>query len=68
MSAESALYCRIFTEGIFGMDPTGFGKFAVNPHIPEGWERMEMRNVRSNGRTFSIEVTAKGFVVKEDQR
>ncbi len=68
LSAESALYCRIFTEGIFGMDPTGFGKFAVNPHIPEGWERMEMRNVRSNGRTFSIEVTAKGFVVKEDQR
>ena len=27
LSAESGLYCRIITEGLFGMKPTGFRSF-----------------------------------------
>ena len=46
LSAESALYCRIVTEGIFGIDPTGFGTFELKPHLPKGIERMSLRNVR----------------------
>ena len=56
LSAESALYCRIVTEGIFGIDPTGFGTFELKPHLPKGVERMSLRNVRAFGREFSIEV------------
>ena len=60
LSAESALYCRIVTEGIFGIDPTGFGTFELKPHLPKGVERMSLRNVRAFGRVFSIEVDGSG--------
>lgn len=56
LSAESALYCRIVTEGLFGIDPTGLGTFDVKPHLPKGVRRMSLRNVRAFGRVFDIEV------------
>ena len=54
LSAESALYCRIVTEGLFGIDPTGLGKFEVKAHLPKGVERMTLKNVRVFGRVLSI--------------
>ncbi len=66
LSAESALYCRVFTEGLFGIDPVGFGKFDVKPHLPSGWRKMELRRVRTFGKRLSVSVTDKGAEVKED--
>ena len=60
LSAESALYCRIFTEGLFGLDPTGLGTCAAKPHLPPGWKRMALRNVHACGRVFDVEVDASG--------
>ena len=60
LSAESALYCRVFTEGLFGIDPTGFGTFAVNAHLPKGWKQMALRNIHAFGKVFDIEVTPSG--------
>jgi len=34
LSAESALYCRIITEGIFGIRPEGFNTFSFSPKLP----------------------------------
>ncbi len=65
LSAESALYCRIVTEGLFGIDPTGIGKFDVKPHLPKGVRRMSLRNVRAFGRVFSITVDESGAKVEE---
>ena len=37
LSAESALYCRIVTEGIFGIRPTGFNSFhSVHNYLING--------------------------------
>ncbi len=66
LSAESALYCRVFTEGLFGIDPVGFGVFDIKPHLPSGWPKMELRRIRTFGRRFSVSVTDKGAEVKED--
>ena len=66
LSAESAIYCRVFTEGLFGIDPVGFGKFDVKPHLPSGWRKMELRRVRTFGKRLSVSVTDKGAEVKED--
>lgn len=57
LSAESGLYCRIYTEGMFGMRPTGFNSFNCTPRLPEGWDRMALRNIHSFGRVFDLEVT-----------
>ncbi|MBA4198117.1 MAG: hypothetical protein C0459_11245 [Chitinophaga sp.] len=64
LSAESGLYCRIYTEGMFGIRPTGFNSFDCTPHLPQEWNRMALRNIHSFGTVFDIEVTraAKGVL------
>ena len=67
LSAESALYCRIFVEGLFGLDPAGFGKFDVKPHLPSGWNTMRLRHVRAFGKMFSITVSKNGTQITEEE-
>ncbi|QJB42742.1 hypothetical protein HF324_25150 [Chitinophaga oryzae] len=59
LSAESGLYCRIFTEGMFGMRPTGFNSFDCTPRLPEGWDHMALRNIHAFGKIFDVEVKRK---------
>ncbi len=56
LSAESGLYCRIYTEGMFGVRPTGFTSFNCTPRLPIGWEQMALRNIHSFGNVFDLEV------------
>ncbi|WP_413667260.1 hypothetical protein ACEN9X_22495 [Mucilaginibacter sp. Mucisp86] len=57
LSAESGLYCRIFTEGLFGIRPTGFRSFDCTPRLPQSWNNMAMNNINAFGSTFNIEVS-----------
>ena len=56
LSAESGLYCRIYTEGMFGMRPIGFTSFNCTPRLPKEWNEMALRNIHSFGNIFDIEV------------
>ena len=60
LSAESGLYCRIFTEGMFGMRPTGFNSFNCTPRLPREWDKMALRNIHSFGNVFDMEVSRAG--------
>lgn len=60
LSAESGLYCRIYTEGLFGIRPTGFTRFNCTPRLPAAWNRMALRNIHSFGNIFDLEVTRAG--------
>jgi len=57
LSAESGLYCRIFTEGVFGIRPVSLNSFTLTPQLPEEWSGMKMRNISGFNREFDIEVT-----------
>ena len=58
LSAESALYCRTVTEGLFGFRPTGLSDFTVSPNLPEAWEKMELRNlIAFGGKSIDILVS-----------
>lgn len=56
LSAESALYLRIFTEGILGYRPTGFNSFEIKPNLPPGWDYFEVKNMELCGKMFDISV------------
>ncbi len=56
LSAESGLYLRIFTEGILGIRPTGFGKFTITPNLPKTWGTMECNSIKFAGKTIDIKV------------
>lgn len=61
LSTESALYCRIFTEGMFGFRPTGFRSFMLRPQLPDGWDRMELRGIRAcSDRPFDVKIVRSG--------
>ena len=56
LSAESALYARIITEGIFGIRPTGFKSFTLTPRLPQEWSHMSLKKIGAFGACFDIEV------------
>ena len=56
LSAESGLYCRIITEGLFGIRPTGLRSFDLTPSMPAAWESMSLRHIRAFGSDFDITV------------
>ena len=60
LSAESGLYCRIFTEGMFGIRPTGFKSFTMKPSFPKDWSGIALRHVRAFGGDFDISCSRKG--------
>ncbi len=60
LSAESGLYCRIYTEGMFGMRPTGFNTFNITPRLPKEWNQMELKNIHAFQNQFDIEVSRAG--------
>jgi hypothetical protein len=73
LSAESGLYCRIYTEGLFGMRPTGLNSFDCTPRLPKEWDKMALRNIHSFGNVFDVEVTRTNagklnIIIKKDDQ
>jgi hypothetical protein len=73
LSAESGLYCRIYTEGMFGMRPLGFNSFNCTPRLPKEWDAMALRNIHSFGNIFDLEIKRTGndkldIIIKTDSK
>jgi len=64
LSAESGLYCRIFTEGLFGIRPTGLHSFSFTPRLPSAWPAMSLRHIRAFDRDLDIIVERKDAKLK----
>ena len=60
LSAESGLYCRIYTEGLFGIRPTGLRSFEMTPRLPQEWEYMNLNHIRAFNSDFDIRVSRAG--------
>ncbi len=60
LSAESGLYCRVFTEGVFGIVPTGLHSFKSTPRLPKKWDHMALKRIKAFGEDFDIYVERKG--------
>jgi hypothetical protein len=59
LSAESGLYCRIFTEGLFGIRPTGLKSFTLTPQLPREWNFMSLKNINAFATNFDLKVVRK---------
>lgn len=64
LSAESGLYCRIFTEGLFGIRPTGLKSFTFTPRLPKSWPAMGLKHIHAFDRDFDIVVQRIGNKLK----
>lgn len=59
LSAESALYCRIFTEGILGIEPLSFNTLKLKPSLPDHWDYLELKNAQIFGKKTDISIQRK---------
>ena len=55
-SASWAGNCRIFTEGLFGIRPTGLGAFECVPRLPTGWDHAALSRIHAFGRVWNLSV------------
>ncbi len=60
LSAESALYCRVLIEGMFGIKPTGLSQFECTPRLPNDWEGMTLKNINAFQQNFNLMVKRSG--------
>jgi len=61
LSAESALYCRVVTEGVFGFRPEGLSAFTIAPQLPSSWNKMSLKNIVAfGGKRIDISVLRSG--------
>jgi hypothetical protein len=60
MLCPGSLYPRVFTEGMFGIVPTGLDSFACTPWLPKAWPRMALRDLRVFGRSWDLVVERAG--------
>ncbi|MBZ5594317.1 MAG: hypothetical protein LAP39_18910 [Acidobacteriia bacterium] len=66
LAAESALYCRAYTEGLFGIRPTGLHSFVITPRLPKAWGSVRLRNIHAFGSLFDLHLTRVGGKLQLD--
>jgi cellobiose phosphorylase len=54
LAAESALYCRVYTEGLLGIRPTGLRSFNMTPALPKTWDSVKLRNMHGFGAVLDL--------------
>jgi hypothetical protein len=60
MLCPGSLYPRIFTEGVFGIVPTGLESFECTPWLPKAWPKMALRDMRAFGHAWDMVVERDG--------
>ena len=60
MLCPGSLYPRVFTEGLFGIVPTGLDSFECTPWLPKAWPRMALRDLRAFGPSWDLLVERDG--------
>ncbi|WP_316753088.1 hypothetical protein [Pedobacter gandavensis] len=64
LSAESGLYCRAITEGLFGIQPKSFNSFLLQPNLPADWKEMSLQHIGAFNQDFDIMVVRAGKNLK----
>ena len=64
LSAESGLYCRIFTEGLFGIRPVSLNSFTITPQLPSDWNYMKFKKVHGYQKEYDIAVERQGEKIR----
>ena len=63
LSAESALFCQIVTEGILAVQPLGFRSFSFNTVIPEEFPHFRLTNIHAFGEVFDLCIEAGSWML-----
>ena len=68
LSGESALFCRVITEGILGLEPTGLRRFAITPRLPTDLDHLYLNHICLCGHKVTVLVDWDKTRVYEGER
>ncbi len=63
LSGESALFCKIITEGLLAMKPAGLSSFTLKPTLSAALDHLHLTNIRAYGAIFDVYLDHSGFRV-----
>lgn len=67
LSGESALFCKVITEGMLDLTPTGLHSFTLKPTLPAALDHAYLTDIRAHGAVFSVLLEREGYrVVRSD--
>ncbi|MDF2543674.1 MAG: hypothetical protein K0S47_3392 [Herbinix sp.] len=68
LSGESALFCRIITEGILGITPKGMNSFSFMTKLPDKLDHLYLRKIYGFGKVFDILIEKEKYQVIVDNK
>lgn len=68
LSAESALFVRVITEGIFGISPESFDSFSFNPDNAACFGEISLSKIHICNHVFDISIKNGKWFVKKDKK
>ena len=66
LAAESLLFARVITEGLFGLRATGLNKLRIKPQLSEKCPEMTLNNIKLFSKCFDIKTDKNGITVIYD--
>ena len=63
LSGESALFCKVITEGLLAMRPAGLNSFTIKPTLPEVLDHLYLTDIKAYGGVFNVLLDKDGFKV-----
>lgn len=63
LAAESLLFARIITEGLFGLKAVGLNKLRINPQLSSQCDKIALENIKLFSKCFDIKADDKGIDV-----
>lgn len=66
LAAESLLFARIITEGLFGLRAIGLKKLRIKPQISEACNKISLENIKLFSKCFDITADKDGISVSFD--
>ncbi len=63
LSGESALFCKVITEGLLDIKPIGLNSFSIKPTLPEALDHLYLKDIRAHGAVFDILLEREGYTV-----
>jgi len=66
LSAESALFVRVITEGLLGLQPEGLTRFSFVPRLPVGMPHLYVEDLNIAGHCWQIRIEQDRWAVEKD--
>ena len=68
LAAESLLFARVVTEGLFGLRAVGMNKLRINPQLTKACSEIALNGIKLFSKSFNVKADENGISVEFDNK